>query len=60
MSPVYEYRCGRCDEAVSVVKPMAQATEPEPCPICRRPMVREFTPIAPHVKSGTPGFHRPR
>lgn len=58
--PTYNYRCGRCDEDIPVEKPMSKATEPEPCPICHRPMERVFSAVPARVKGGTPGYHRPR
>lgn len=58
--PTYEYRCNYCDDGLTVTKPMDQASAPEPCPICRRPMEKLVPLVNARVKGGTPGYHRPR
>ena len=57
--PRYDYRCPKCDEDVPVIKPMSQAEQPEPCPICKRIMQRVFSPVAARVKGGTRNYHGP-
>ena len=32
--PLYEYLCEECDGIFEAVRPMKQADEPEPCPVC--------------------------
>lgn len=32
--PLYEYLCEECDGIFEAVRPMKQADDPEPCPIC--------------------------
>ena len=59
--PTYLYQCSRCEEQpITITKPMTMASQPEPCPVCRRAMERVYTVPAGHVVRGTPGYHRPR
>jgi putative FmdB family regulatory protein len=30
--PLYDYRCGECDEVFEVRRPMAESSEPATCP----------------------------
>lgn len=56
--PTYSYRCGVCEEGpISITKPMEAAGFAEPCPVCRKPMSRIWTPVASNVKGGTPIHH---
>lgn len=32
--PLYEYLCEECEGIFEAVRPMKQAEEPEPCPVC--------------------------
>ena len=32
--PLYEYLCEECEGIFEAVRPMKQADEPEPCPVC--------------------------
>ena len=32
--PVYTYRCEKCSENFEKIRPMRQASEPQPCPTC--------------------------
>ena len=45
--PVYEYLCDDCDGIFEAVKPMKEADEPAPCPVCdldgQRMMPTQFT-----------------
>ena len=45
--PVYEYLCEDCDGIFESVKPMKEADEPAPCPVCdadgKRMMPTQFT-----------------
>jgi putative FmdB family regulatory protein len=34
--PVYEYLCKHCDGVFEAIRPIAQAAEPAPCPVCAR------------------------
>ena len=34
--PVYEYYCGHCDGIFEALRPMREASEPYPCPLCDR------------------------
>lgn len=38
--PVYEYLCEDCEGVFEAVRPMKQANEPEPCPVCDAEGVR--------------------
>lgn len=60
MPPTYDYRCARCDDGLTVVKPMSAANEPEPCPVCKRPMDKLVPLTNFRVQGATPSFHRPR
>lgn len=32
--PVYTYRCDQCGEDFEKIRPMSQASDPQPCPAC--------------------------
>ncbi len=32
--PVYTYRCDECSDVFERIRPMSQASEPQPCPNC--------------------------
>lgn len=34
--PVYEYYCKRCDGVFEAIKPIAQASAAQPCPVCAK------------------------
>lgn len=34
--PLYEYYCKHCDGVFEALKPMREASEPVPCPVCDR------------------------
>jgi putative FmdB family regulatory protein len=34
--PLYEYYCNHCDGVFETLKPMREASEPVPCPVCDR------------------------
>jgi putative FmdB family regulatory protein len=34
--PVYEYLCKPCDGVFEVIRPIARAAEPAPCPVCAK------------------------
>jgi putative FmdB family regulatory protein len=34
--PVYEYLCKPCDGVFEVIRPLARAAEPAPCPVCAK------------------------
>ncbi len=34
--PVYEYYCKRCDGVFETIRPVREASEPAPCPVCAR------------------------
>jgi putative FmdB family regulatory protein len=34
--PLYEYYCNDCDGVFEVLRPMREASEPYPCPLCDR------------------------
>ena len=34
--PLYEYYCEPCNGIFEVLRPMREATEPYPCPVCDR------------------------
>jgi putative FmdB family regulatory protein len=33
--PLYEFRCGQCGQRFEVLRPMAKADDPAPCPQCQ-------------------------
>ncbi|HEY3078396.1 MAG TPA: zinc ribbon domain-containing protein [Chloroflexota bacterium] len=35
--PIYEYRCQSCAGDFEVTRPIAQSSEPAPCPTCGKP-----------------------
>lgn len=38
--PLYEYFCNHCDGVFETLKPMREASEPVPCPVCDRDAAR--------------------
>ena len=34
--PVYEYYCKQCDGVFETIRQLAQASDPAPCPVCKR------------------------
>jgi hypothetical protein len=46
---LYPYQCPACSLEHLVVKPVAQASDPEPCPICDTVMDRLYTGIQVNV-----------
>ena len=34
--PVYEYYCKSCDGVFETMRPIAQASDPAPCPVCAK------------------------
>lgn len=34
--PVYEYYCKRCDGVFEAIRPISQASAPQPCPVCAK------------------------
>ena len=34
--PVYEYYCKRCDGVFEAIRPISQASEAQPCPVCAK------------------------
>ena len=36
---IYEYRCGSCGTEFEARRPMSEAGDPAPCPVCCQPAV---------------------
>ena len=41
--PRYDYACRACGERFDAARPMAEASEPAPCPFCGQPARRVFS-----------------
>src|SRR5207244_10407471 len=35
--PIYEYRCSNCGTDFELTRPISQASDPAPCPTCKKP-----------------------
>jgi putative FmdB family regulatory protein len=38
--PVYDYQCSKCENAFTLLLPMARSAEPAPCPTCAHSATR--------------------
>lgn len=41
--PTYDYACASCGARFERERPMAEAVQPSPCPVCKEPGTRVFT-----------------
>ena len=50
--PLYEYRCRECDRTFPLLRPIADADDPAPCPDGHTDVVRALSLVAPRVRGG--------
>jgi putative FmdB family regulatory protein len=57
--PLYEYRCRECDGLFPLLRPIAEADAPAPCPDGHTDVVRALSLVAPRVHGGGTGGAAP-
>jgi len=55
--PVYEYLCKHCDGIFEAIRPMSQASDPAPCPVCSR-KARRVPPTSFAARTMREGYPR--
>lgn len=47
--PIYEYRCASCGQDFEQTRPVAQSSDPAPCPTCQKPAQKLISSFASKV-----------
>lgn len=53
--PLYEYRCRECDRTFPLLRPIAEADVPAPCPDGHTDVVRALSLVAPRARTAASG-----